>query len=122
QESVAELSRRPPMPASGSIPVRESQRPETEGLDIEELRELVARFERATRESAARTAGLWIPEGRPQALPEATGDMASVESLKSRYQFWTYQQALDAFGRPDQVSYDPSWGALVLWQYRRDPA
>lgn len=122
QRSVEELSRSQSLsPAIPPSAARESQEPEKQRLDLGELRELVARLEQAARDGAAHTAGLWIPEGRPQPLPEASGDMASIESLKSRYQFWTYQQALDAFGRPDNVLYDPTWGAMVLWQYRRDP-
>ncbi|MSR62819.1 MAG: hypothetical protein EXS08_10290 [Planctomycetes bacterium] len=35
--------------------------------------------------------------------------------MKSRFLFWSYQQILDAFGRPDEMHL----GQVVEWWYRR---
>jgi len=102
-------------PSPSVAHTREPLEPREDSLDLVALRELVTRFEQAAQSIPARSFGpLLIPARRAQELPVEPENNAAEEELLRRYQFWTYQQVLDAFGRPDLVEDS-------TWTYRRVP-
>jgi hypothetical protein len=120
QGSVDALNRRL-AEAAVSVPgfTREPEPREETPFDLAAMSDLVTRLERAAQAIQARSTGtLHIPDGRPQALPpKPEGEEATAE-LERRFQLWTHQQVLDAFGRPDLVEESNS---ELEWWYRCVP-
>jgi hypothetical protein len=121
EDSVTELSRSQTVLVSAPRPERESSAPAKEVLDLRSLEELVTRFERATaRASTAGTGALVFPVGRPQPIPPGVDGDEENAALRERFLFLSYQQVLDALGRPDGVYVTKIGNAdAVLWSYAR---
>jgi hypothetical protein len=122
RSALEQWNRRLEVPSAAAMPAREPLEPDEEPLDLAALRELVTRFERAAQAIPARSAGsLVIPQGRPLPLPPEPAQDEDWQELRERYLLQSYQQIVDAFGRPDSVwPAQLSGASCVLWKYARE--
>ena len=91
-------------------------------LLVEELRSLVRSApDRRAPVSGARTPELVLPPPglRPRAAPRVIDleEGGNMEQVNREHILWTYQDLLDAYGRPDEISQD---GNGLEWLYQGD--